>query len=82
MNIAKFLRIAFSIEHLRWLLLTVLPQSVKPPGVSALLFPTPRALFKCKIVVEIISYYHTTKQFLLLLELIDHVLSISEYTLE
>ena len=46
------------------------PTTVKSAGLSVLSFAPPHALFKSKIVVEIIPYYRTTKQFLPLLELI------------
>ena len=50
------------------------PTTVKSAGLSVLSFAPPHALFKSKIVVEIIPYYRTTKQFLPLLELIAHAL--------
>ena len=56
----------FLTQHLRWLLLTVLPLKVKSVGVFVLLF---RGLSHTKTI----SY---------LFDLIGHVLSISEYVLE
>ena len=50
------------------------PSTVQQSQLACLFFDfaPPPASFKCKIVVQIIAYYRTTKQFFLL-ELIDHV---------
>ena len=86
LNIAKFLRTAFFIEHLRWLLLTVLPHYSKVTwGVCSLI--------SCLHVLSVLSRMYTkrcTNNYLLsrnktissLLILIDHVLPISDYVLE
>ena len=89
MDVAKFLRTAFFIEHLRWLLLTVLPQCRKVSwgacSLKSRLYVRLHVLFWSKT-----STKRCTDNCLLsrdniisfLLELIYHVLSISEYILE
>ena len=73
MNIVKFLRTAFFIEHPRWVLLTILAQYGKVSwGV----------LIKNKKRCTnnyLLSHDNTISS---LLELINHMLSISEYALE
>ena len=84
-NIVKIFKNNFFIEHLQWLLLTVLLKYVKVNwNVSSLIqcLHVLSILIRNLSIAQIILYYHATKHFLLLLELIVHVLPISEYVLE
>ena len=83
----KLFKNRFLIQHLRCLLLTVLPMYSKVSwGVCSLILPPCAFSFDQKPlrnVAQIILYYHVTKQYLPCLnELIGHVHSISEYVLE
>ena len=82
MDIARFLKAAFFIEHLRWLLLIVLPLYSKVTwGVCFFISPPCAFDFDQKLtqnVAQIILYYQVTKE----LELIGHVVLISKYVFE
>ena len=68
-NIAKFLRTAFFIKHLFWLLLIVVPQHSKVTTwfdfAHSLAFDFDQKL--TQIVAQVILYYHVKKQSLLCL---------------
>ena len=82
LDIVKFLGTEFFIENLRWLLLTVLlPQSKVNWGVCS-------SISRLRVISNLIKNLNKTlhnffdKTIFLLSELINHVLSISEYVLE
>ena len=85
-DIAKFLRTGFFIEHLQWLLLTVLPQYSRVSwGVSSLI----SRLHVYSILINNLHecctntmWYHVSKDFLCLHFVDGQVLSISGYDLE
>ena len=86
MDVAKFLRTVFFIEHLLWLLLTVLPQYSNVSWDACSLISRLHVLL---ILIENLTKRCTNNSLLSrdkaipsLLELIYHVLSISEYVLE
>ena len=85
MDIAKFLRTAFFIEHLRWLLLTVLQQYSKVSwGVCYSLISRLPCIFDFdqKLTQNVAQILSCGKTMSSLLELIVQVLSISENVLE
>ena len=77
----KIFKNSFFIDHFRWLLLTVLLSTVKLARVSVLWFcPSMCFRFRSKTYTKrCTNNYLLSCEKISLLELIDHVLSISEY---